>query len=1262
MGFKRKDRGLSLFAHPTFLSISLLLVIVVLISPSFSENITSKDNTEEETINEDTREEYDHPPGQTILIDPEDVLDTLVGPPWLGKEGEGLMPRSSIPSHYDWRENNKCLMSVRDQGSCGNCWAVAAAIVYQARWCLKTGQKIEMSIEDLTECDKTYALGVRNNGCNGGHYIPSFVYAQSTGMTEEDCSPYTYHKITYPYPDLEPCKDTCDNTPTRSKPRYKSNGYYRLSGVTQIQQDILMNGPVAAQIKLYGNLSSHKSGVYTCDYSSGYRGGHTVSIVGWGTDPDEGDYWIVENTWGSKYHESGYLKFKRGTNECGIEGVVAAPNIVATSGGGDSEDDENTETVKGSIEIIEPEANSAMVKGLKTTIQWKTTNVSGGNSTIKIEYYKGTTVSTSNKLSESTIATVSNSQGYYNWTATTPPTSTTFAIITVSTTSGSSTISNTVKVIPLSAAPTITISSPSPSGSSATLVWAAGSKQTVQFTSTCSECYYRVRISSTGSSSPSSDPNPFYATSYVSSNNISFTTPSSISSSVSYKAYIDVLGIVSSSTLVGNVKSSVSEDVTVNLITPSTEMTVARGSKLLITWEVKSKDGSNSSEQVVIEWVRDGFSSGYDLGTFSPGSYEWTIPESMGLTKYRVKLTLVGQTSDITDIPSSKGPSDISPPITLVRTVETPSIIVTSPTASTVWTCGSLSSYKISWTSTNVDAVDVKLYHNSVEKLTFASNASNTGSLLVNIPCSVLSGVESSDDFSVKIFVTGQSIYAISNHFTIKDDSSTTEDCGLTSLIYPESGSSWILGTKNVVKIGVRNLNLDEFDGVLTLNKGTTVSYTFDTKWEEAADCNISTSFEREKSSKETKNSTIPTHCFKTYVTVPTTISTGTYTLKFVDISERTCSGLNQVSTTITTVKNTSSNLKITSLKSVGETTEGKLILGSPYKMYWTSNVASGETMRIELLDQNLKRILILDDNLDPSALYYRGFMIPCVNECEDCYLQISSGTYSDRYEVDLVLGSNDSTEDDSGNNSGSDNDDDDDDDDDNTDTDEPKPDTTKDIDIYVPTETTTCSASDVCPLKWFIKSGLESTYSSLTIILYTSSSLYMYISRDWPIKDVNYTDWKLPSDIPSGKYYVMIRTNQYPVLSDKSELFTVKNSLSSLSKPETKYMISWDMDEIDSDKVAICFSDKKHNSKNTCSDIILDGATNSGVAPWNTRMKYKDIGDILVCTYPLTGSKNECIKGSINMVDDAVTKMPRNIVMWATFILTSFIFAIFVK
>mgnify|MGYP006192210421 CR=1 FL=1 len=63
----------------------------------------------------------------------------------------------------------------------------------------------------------------------------------------------------------------------------------------------------------------YEGGVY--DGSCGTTIDHAVQLVGYGTDAGT-DYWLVRNSWGESWGESGYIRIKRfgqGKEPCGTD-------------------------------------------------------------------------------------------------------------------------------------------------------------------------------------------------------------------------------------------------------------------------------------------------------------------------------------------------------------------------------------------------------------------------------------------------------------------------------------------------------------------------------------------------------------------------------------------------------------------------------------------------------------------------------------------------------------------------------------------------------------------------------------------------------------------------------------------------------------------------------------------------------------------------------------------------------------------------------
>lgn len=218
----------------------------------------------------------------------------------------------SLPVSWDWREKG-IISNVKDQGSCGSCWAFATTAVIESHAALSSGLLEVLSPQQLVSCAENPLQCGGTGGCQGSIPEVAYQYIQLYGMTTEWKVPYTSYFGT---------SDACSFNASRTPAVVEISGYQKLPvNDYEAVMDALVNiGPLAVNVQA-NTWSDYHGGVYDgCSNWSNVEIDHVVVLVGYGTDPKHGDYWLIRNSWDATWGEKGFIRLKRSSKpECGTD-------------------------------------------------------------------------------------------------------------------------------------------------------------------------------------------------------------------------------------------------------------------------------------------------------------------------------------------------------------------------------------------------------------------------------------------------------------------------------------------------------------------------------------------------------------------------------------------------------------------------------------------------------------------------------------------------------------------------------------------------------------------------------------------------------------------------------------------------------------------------------------------------------------------------------------------------------------------------------
>jgi len=257
-------------------------------------------------------------------------------------------PAQQTNDNLVWRFENaqpKCRKKIRDQGSCGSCFAFAVTTMstHQACYSFVSGNANGQSYSGSRHyhtfapvyIDSCYPSEIHAGGdlCGGGIVPMAMSHSLLYGIRTEGCYPYPYTgdalshfggeygklytcSEVYDLRDREKCKIDESDVLLKPAPRQIEDikrVKMTVANIGKIKALLRAKGPLVMNINLADSFLAHnhslgQDGAYNLDMypSSQFTGAHAMVITGYGFyegyDAVQGTiirrYWAVENSWG----------------------------------------------------------------------------------------------------------------------------------------------------------------------------------------------------------------------------------------------------------------------------------------------------------------------------------------------------------------------------------------------------------------------------------------------------------------------------------------------------------------------------------------------------------------------------------------------------------------------------------------------------------------------------------------------------------------------------------------------------------------------------------------------------------------------------------------------------------------------------------------------------------------------------------------------------------------------------------------------------
>jgi hypothetical protein len=191
--------------------------------------------------------------------------------------GEG----ADLPARWDWREHAG-VTEPRDQGTCGSCWAFAAAGALESALLVYDAEATDLSEQQAIDCNP------EGYGCQGGWMTAAYRLWRDSGAVLETEIPYTGGEG-------ESCRQSL------FAPSAHVESWTSVAQTRELLKRRVLVRPVAVAMHVYPDFQYYQGGVY--EHTGSDPVNHAVLLIGW---DDALNAWIIKNSWGTGWGENGY--------------------------------------------------------------------------------------------------------------------------------------------------------------------------------------------------------------------------------------------------------------------------------------------------------------------------------------------------------------------------------------------------------------------------------------------------------------------------------------------------------------------------------------------------------------------------------------------------------------------------------------------------------------------------------------------------------------------------------------------------------------------------------------------------------------------------------------------------------------------------------------------------------------------------------------------------------------------------------------------